>query len=133
MFVLIAGLLFIVGCSDSDDLVVHENVDKNLATDSMQVLEIIEESVHKQTHPNEADKKTLEAYVDKYGFQQEDSSLEGVNNDIYRFIETSIKTLDRNITLESGKQTVDDLRVVITSYIENGDTGTNTYSEDTSQ
>lgn len=116
----IAVLILLVACSD--DVEVHENVDKDLATDTLQVIEILEELSDEQKEPSEKQQTVFDEYLKKYGYQYEQGKLEGPNETIYEYTESTLTgLLDRVTALDSGTEYVEDLRITIEKYIRDGE------------
>ncbi|WP_172634997.1 hypothetical protein [Amphibacillus xylanus] len=120
-------IFLLVGCSD-DVIEVHENVNLDLATDTLQVLDILDKAIKSGNQPNEKDQNVLDTYLAKYRPLYEDDYLENINNDIFIFTESGITSLNQNITLDSGKENMEALKISITNYIKNGDTITSSYA-----
>src|SRR5690606_35896801 len=104
---LVVMLAFILLVACSEDVTVHENVDKDLATDTLQVVEILEKLADKQKEPSEKQQTVFDEYLSKYGYQYENGKLEGANKTIYEYTENSMTyMLDRITSLNSGKDYV---------------------------
>jgi hypothetical protein len=119
--ILVLGvLLFLVACSNN--LEVHENVDESLARDTMQVIEIMEKLAKYGEQPNKEQQKTFDSYLDKYKKYGEIQFLNDINGQIYNAMESNLYFLDRDLSLDSASQDVEDLREVVTHYIKYGKT-----------
>lgn len=117
--VLFVLLIVLAGCSSG--VKIHEDVYDDLAMDSLQVFEILEQAADRQEQPNEPEQEVINAYIDKYGQQYENRLLEGINSGIYVSTEMAIEYLNKNASLGSSKDGVLDFKENVIYYIENGE------------
>lgn len=119
LFILVA-VLFLAACGEKE-IEIHESVYNDLATDSLQVLEILEEKSDEQEELSESDRNILDTYIEKYGRQYENHLLEGINSTIYVATELEIEFLSDKTILASSQGSVDTTKENVLYYIENGD------------
>lgn len=93
VFFVIIFSLFLVGCAENGKkLVVHENVDEELAKDTVKALDILEKKIEKNLKLDfdESDAEFLNEYITTYGPQMADKVFSTDEYQVYLHTSTLI-------------------------------------------
>lgn len=116
----------LAGCSDDTDAgghKIHKSIDENLAIDTIQVVEVVDNAVE---NGEELDHKVLERYVEVY--EEKFNDFNDVDKGLYVQGKLIAQQAESFSTLESSKKNFNLFKEHILYYIEHGEN-----QEDTSQ
>lgn len=122
LIVLVAATLMLVACGSTK---VHDNVDEQVAEDSMQVMDRVIKNVKDDVaieDVSEDDHELFERYTNKY-IDQTDAvpiELEGVDKDITSMASDSLVKYAKGASLESDKETIKENEEYMLKFIESG-------------
>lgn len=124
LFVLLLISLLLVACGD---IKIHENVDEDLANDSIQVIDVILNNINKDIDFDEMEEKEMsliEKYKNKHGDVTSAYNLYNeLNGSIVFYTGAIISNYEDGIPFESDKERINFMKETVEDIIITGETG----------
>jgi hypothetical protein len=121
--ILLGALLLLVGCSE--DVKIHENVRTEIATDALQVVDVIVTNVENEIDYEDAeDKDVIDAYQYKYSKENSDFNRElydGVNERVMVTASATVYRYVEGVVLDTQKEEIKFSKERLVEYITTGE------------